>query len=286
MKQPVWRCNPASFTDKLTSPISQCALLSKTMPVLIPAIIIAALFAGSAVASTASQASGKAVPTAVVDPHARQATVTVAGTSSVHHYPTAFATAPEKPSINSATHADRKIASYNPFLWIFDVALHLNTDHDHDGHYSNFSLTLDLDTTFTATTVYAVLYLANEGGPWNEYAVTGNFTISGSGSADTFSLNAELDSGYPSGYYNHYIEVYDAHTHELIGTYGPEDSHQLYGLPIESRMHDDAFHFDTDITLSFSGAGSMGPTTVFFTLGCFMIRRRLQTTLCQTTGSV
>lgn len=244
-------------------------------------ISIAALFSGSAIGSTDKSTKDKAIPLTTVEvptrqTHARQTTVTVAGKSSVHYYPSEFAKAPSQLSRNSATHTDRKIASYYPLLWIFDVTLNLNTDHDHDGHYSNFSLTLDLDTTFTATTVYAVLYLANEGGPWNEYAVTGNFTISGSGSADTFSLNAELDSGYPSGYYNHYIEVYDAYTHELIGTYGPDDSHQFFGLPIESRMHDDELHFGTDISLSFSGTGSMGPITLLLSLGCLLIRRRLQ----------
>jgi len=143
-----------------------------------------------------------------------------------------------------------------------------------DGHYSNFNLTLDLDTSFAATTVYAVLYLASEGGPWNEYAVTGNFTVSGRGSADTFSLNAELDSGYPSGYYNHYIEIYDAYTHELIGLYGPEDSWHLYGLPIESRAHDSEFTFGTDISLSFSGTGSIGPGLIALLASGIVMRRR------------
>lgn len=187
----------------------------------------------------------------------RQATVTANGQTTVHDYNTEFKAASDTHTIAAQT--DRRIASYNPLLWIFDVVLHLHTDYDHDGHYSDFSLTIDFDTSLTATTVYAVLYLAHEGGPWNEYAVTGNFTIDGSGSADSFSLTAALDSGYPSGYYNHYIEVYDAHTHELIGVYGPNESHHLAGLPIESRMHDERISFGTDISLSFSGTGSFAP---------------------------
>jgi hypothetical protein len=225
--------NVLRFTNQLTA-----------IPLMLRlALIIACVSAGPVIAQEQSSA--------------RQATVTANGQTTVHDYTTEFKATSDTHTIAAQT--DRRIASHNPLLWIFDVVLHLHTDYDHDGHYSNFSLTIDFDTSLTATTVYAVLYLAHEGGPWNEYAVTGNFTIDGSGSADSFSLTAELDSGYPSGYYNHYIEVYDAFTHELIGVYGPNESHHLSGLPIESRMHDESISFGTDISLSFSGTGSVAP---------------------------
>ena len=211
----------------------------------------------------------------------RQATLTVDDNSSIHTYAPDTKTTPGPASNLAPATADRLIASYNPNLWIFDISLHLNSDYDHDGHYSSFSLTLDLDTTLTATTVYAVLYLANEGGPWIEYAVTGNFTINGSGSADSFLLQAELDRGYPSGYYDHYIEIYDAYTHDLAGYYGPEDSHQLFALPIESLQHDDAIRFSTDISLSFSGTGAIGsdaagPVPLLLLAAVALIRRRVK----------
>ncbi len=211
----------------------------------------------------------------------RQATLTVGDNSSIHTYTPDTKTTRDPASNLSLATADRQIARYNPYLWVFDISLHLNTDYDHDGHYSSFSLTLDLDTTLSATTVYAVLYLANEGAPWIEYAVTGNFTISGSGSADSFLLQTELDSGYPSGYYDHYIEIYDAYTHELAGFYRPEDSHQLFALPIESLQHDDAIRFGTDISLSFTGTGAIGSDAAglapLLLLGAVaLIRRRVK----------
>jgi hypothetical protein len=251
--------------------------LLRTKPAL-PLIIALSftLFAHVALATPESIGSGlkKETGDSARQTTPRQTTLTMGNHTSVHTYTTPFLTTANKltPAISSTP--DRHTASYSPSLWIFDVTLNLHTDYDQDGHYSNFNLTLDLDTSFAATTVYAVLYLASEGGPWNEYAVTGNFTVSGRGSADTFSLHAELDSGYPSGYYNHYIEIYDAYTHELIGLYGPEDSWHLYGLPIESRAHDSEFTFGTDISLSFSGTGSIGPGLIALLASGIVMRRR------------
>jgi len=271
------------LTQRCESDSSNQNLISRSN-LLLGLILLAKLFCSNVVASTDATVQTNNTPT---DHNGRRATITAAGKSSIHYYESKFALSAEDTNSAQATtglakdqtatvHAakpDRQIASYNPFLWIFDVSLYLNTDHDHDGHYSNFSLSLDLDTSFTSTTVYAVLYLANDGGPWNEYAVTGNFTISGSGPGDTFSLTAELDSGYPSGYYNHYIEVYDAYTHELIGSYGPNDSSQLYGLPIESHLHDFGVSFGTDISFSFTGTGSMGQSPLALMVICLLIGR-------------
>ena len=272
MNQLSWQCDTVSRIHRHTTATQLITLLS--------IVLVTSLLSDRVYGSATGTATGIANEDNPIVEHTnssanthRQATLTVDGKSTVHTYTTeTTATASKQPTAT----VDRQIASYNPILWIFDISLNLNTDYDRDGHYSNFSLTLDLDTTLTATTVYAVLYLANEGGPWTEYAITGNFTVSGSGSADTFSLQAELDSGYPSGYYNHYIEVYDAYTHELIGTYGPEDSHQLFGLPIESRQHDGEFTFNSDVSLSFTGSGALGPAPLVLLAVVLMFRRRLK----------
>lgn len=237
--------------------IKTCSNAHPALKFITPTLLyFATLLGTAAIADTAAVATSANV----TDPGsalARQATVTTAGTSTVHSYLSAFETTLNALANKTPTTPDRQIAEYNPVLWIFDVALDLHSDYDHDGHYSTFNLTLDLDTNLSASTVYAALYLATDGGPWNEYAVTSNFTVRGRGSEDTFSLQAELDSGYPRGYYNHHIEIYDAYSHELIGSYGPADSHQFHGLPMESRIHEDQFSIGTDITLSFSGTGSM-----------------------------
>ena len=212
----------------------------------------------------------------------RQATITIANKSTVNSYSDGFSEGREPASAPELL--QRQIATLNSFLWVFDITLDLGTDYDQDGHYSDFSLSLDLDTTLTSTSVYAVLYLAADGGPWNEYAVTGNFTISGRGSADTFSLQAELDRGYPSGYYDHYIEIYDAHSHELIGTYGPADSHLFAGLPVEGRSNDTFLNntvvsfgadvgFGNNVNLSIAGTGALSPGA-FVLLTFFLLARR------------
>ena len=55
------------------------------------------------------------------------------------------------------------------------------------------------------------MYLSYEGGPWNEYAETEDFTIFGTSSEDEYVLVSELMSGYPTGSYDILIELFDAY---------------------------------------------------------------------------
>lgn len=201
----------------------------------------------------------------------RAVTISEQGNVSVHSY--------SSPVITTAVARDKartiKYHNLSNLLWIIGASIGFNIDHDNDGHYSNFTLSLDIDTSVSIPAIYAVFYLSLESGPWTEYAVTNNFTVHGSGPYDTYTVTADLDYGYPSGYYDQLIEVYDAHTNDLLITYGPNDSHLLQNLPIESRHHDNLFSLNTDITFSFSGAGSFG-TQLLLPLICVVAIRRLR----------
>lgn len=188
----------------------------------------------------------------------RAVTITESTGASTHSYPSPMIAdkAGNDPIRKPA--AVRQINSHNYNFWINQASVRLNTDHDHDGHYSSFTLTVDVDTHLVAPAVYAVLYLSLTDNNWIEYAVSSNFTVRGSGSFDAFTIDADLDSGYPSGYYNHYIEIYDAYTHDFLIGHGPGESSAFYGLPIESSYHDNRFVLSSDITLSFTGTGSLG----------------------------
>lgn len=212
----------------------------------------------------------------------RQATIVEQGNTSVHYYSSGIAgpdPAPQTGNLNTpqpdrtTKSTARQINSHNSLLWLISAAIRLNTDHDQDGHYSNFTLTLDFDTSAATSAIYSVLYLSLAGGQWVEYAVTGDFTVYGAGPGDTYTLQADLDIGYPSGYYDQLIEVYDAHSHELLTSFGPNDAHSLHRIPFESRQHDHLFSFDSDLTFSFTGTGSFGLPLLLPLVSLFAYRR-------------
>ncbi len=193
-------------------------------------------------------------PTAIAnDGAARLSTSTIGEHRQPAHYP-ALRTGEQA---NSTREDRRQIAHLGDF-WIYSAGIQLSFDYDQDGHYSGFGISFDVDTVRNFAPVYAVLYLSLEGGPWNEYAVTGQFTISGSGADDTVTVETELEAGYPSGRYDHYIEIYDARTHVLLTEYGPHDSHYWSGLLFEGYDHD-RVNFGASVTLDFTGTGSLDP---------------------------
>ncbi len=188
----------------------------------------------------------------------RQASITEQGITSQHYYH-------DQLQVQSQNSPDQKrtVRNHQHNLWLYDISIGLNSDYDSDGHYSDFSITLDFDTSVAASFVYAVLYVSSENGPWNEYAVSGNFTINGADSNDAYTIYATLDSGYPTGYYDHYVELYDAYTHEFILSVGPQDYHYFHDLPFESAIHDNyAYGFSSTISLNFTGTGSTGPFSI------------------------
>ncbi len=173
-----------------------------------------------------------------------------------------------------ARRKDRAVLNFGHGLWIYDLLIDLTIDNDADGHYSAFSITLDIDNSFSPRDVYAVFYLSQDNGPWFEYAVTGNFTVSGNSTNDSISIDTSLDTGYPSDYYDLYAEIYDAHTGALLVTYGPNQSGHVIGIPFESA-YNDRFNSSVSVQLSFSGSGSLSWFTLLFFV-CLVAYRGLR----------
>jgi len=183
----------------------------------------------------------------------RIATTTIDGVSEVHQYSQS-----EHRSETKATRRDhRQVSNHNHGLWFFDVSIGFTTDHDYDGHYSAFTISLDLETDLSPTSVYAVFYLVDGYGTRLEYAVTSDFVVSGYNSDDAIFIETRLDSGYRSDYYDHYIEIYDAYSHSLLLHYGPENNHHFHHLPFESHYWDTRGGSYASVSLSFGGAGSL-----------------------------
>lgn len=148
--------------------------------------------------------------------------------------------------------------SPNVDFWFYLADVELYGDSDRDGYYSGIDLLFDIDTYYSVADIYAVVYLSYEGGPWEEYAVTEDFTIFGSSGTDDYVVVTDLVSGYPRGDYDILIEVFDAHTSEFLAYYGPEDTSELAFLPLED-IDRDTPATETRITVSSGGGGASDP---------------------------
>ena len=126
----------------------------------------------------------------------------------------------------------------NVEFWFYDVDVELYSDFDRDGYYSSIDVTFDADTIYSAADVYAVIYLSLDYGPWNEYAVTEDFTIYGASGDDEYFVETELVAGYVTGDYDILIELFDAYDGTFVASMGPEESSKLTFLPLEDAGRD------------------------------------------------
>ncbi len=134
---------------------------------------------------------------------------------------------------------------------IYDAWSELSRDDDGDGFFHRFSVTFDADVDSGTAHVYARLYLSYEGGPWNHYFTTETFHIQDDVSYDDYTVVTRLLDGYPAGYYDVLIELYDADDDDHVASYGPNDDTALRALPLEDEARD----YDGPNSISY-GSGS------------------------------
>ena len=151
--------------------------------------------------------------------------------------------------------APQRSQSPNSDFWFYTADVVLFNDDDRDGYYHGIDLLFDAGTYFTFAEVYAVVYLSLDGGPWNEYAATENFTLFGASSDDEYVLVTELLAGYPTGSYDILIELFDAYDDSFLAWLGPEDTSELAYLPLEDADRDAAVIPDV-IVINRRGGGS------------------------------
>jgi hypothetical protein len=160
-------------------------------------------------------------------------------------------------SVPSAVHVDNISYHYGGDITIYDAFTTLISDFDHDGFYHRFSVAIDADTIYSTSWVYAKLYLSYEGGPWNYYASSDDFHIHGDSELDIYVVETELAEGFPAGYYDILIELYDAEFGDLLHSYGPYDDDSLSTLPLEDSVYDSDY-YTTGITTEVIVAGHGG----------------------------
>lgn len=145
---------------------------------------------------------------------------------------------------------------------LYDASTELISDFNDDGFYHRFSVSIDADTIYETSYVYAELYLSYEGGPWNHYSSSDAYHIHGDSELDIFTIETELADGFSPGYYDIRIELYDADSDELLLSYGPYDDASLSALPLEDSYYDDlyrevAYPVETEVIVAGHGHGSM-----------------------------
>jgi hypothetical protein len=149
---------------------------------------------------------------------------------------------------------------YGGDITIYDATTTLISDFDDDGFYHRFSVAIDADTVYSTSWVYARLYLSYEGGPWNYYASSDDFHIHGDSELDIYVVETELAEGFPAGYYDIRIELYDAEYGDWLLSYGPYDDDSLSALPLEDSVYDDVYYssgYTTEVVVAGHGGISV-----------------------------
>jgi len=159
-------------------------------------------------------------------------------------------------------------------FWIYDADVLLFSDDDRDGFFYGIDLLFDADTIYSVADVYAVLYLSLEGGPWNEYAVTEEFSIFGESASDEYVMITELMSGYPTGDYDILIELFDAVDDSFLASFGPEDTAELEFLPLEDFNRDAPVVTEVTVAVSHgNGGGGTASLILLLALLAIILRR-------------
>ena len=158
-------------------------------------------------------------------------------------------------------------------FWFYSADALLFNDHDVDGHFHGIDLLFDADTYYQAAEVYAVVYLSLEGGPWNEYSATENFTLFGSSADDEFQIVTELVSGYPTGSYDLLIELFDGYNDNFLASYGPVDTSELAFLPLEDANRDVPYVPPPTTVVVHEHGGSLGWPSLLALFALLFARR-------------
>jgi hypothetical protein len=238
--------------------------------------LLVAISATSAAADIGTEEGVRTTVTRHFQGDGRENAVAIKETRDEHAEPSNSGTRSSKMRSGATSKTSSLMAaSANTDFWIYLVDVELYADDDRDGYYSGIDLLIDVDTYHSVADVYAVAYLSHEGGPWEEYAVTEDFTIFGSSGTDDYVIVTDLVNGYPRGEYDLLVEVFDARNDAFLAFMGPEETSELAFLPLEDMNRDAPTNTETRVTVNNGGGGSLGLLTLFvLAAGSFASRFR------------
>lgn len=167
-----------------------------------------------------------------------------------------------------------------PGFAINDVASSLLIDSDNDGFYSKFRVTIDPDA-MSPDTLYAVVWIRQQGGTWIKEHTSNDFAVDASGTADAHTFTIDWLSGYPTSKYDIQIDVYQSASGLLVASAGSE-WFELSQLPLEDAGRDTYVNPPTSggsggYTSSDEHGGSMSLWFVAVLAGLLMARRHAST---------
>lgn len=166
--------------------------------------------------------------------------------------------------IRSKTAETQRLASaVGSDFWVYDADADLLFDSDGDGYFHYLRVRFDVDTYFEHAYVYAMLFLSRDGETWEQFATTDDFLVQGTTAFDEYEVETEFVDGYPPGYYDVLVEIYDADFNEFVADFGPAESPSLALLPIEDTVFDSV---EVVVTVTEHHGGG-GATSIWFVLG-------------------
>lgn len=182
-----------------------------------------------------------------------------------------------------------------PNIWISDIGTLLFDDLDGDGYHSGFSITIDVDSEFGDTEVYAKIYLEPSHAASVLLHTTERFSVYGNTVGDEYRVDTELRNNYPADNYSVSIDIHDAWSDLLLATANDRGFSNLDQLPLESgemtdfevdphsqllddnHAHDDNHHDHgegaADVVVT-EYAGLFHPAILLVLAGGLLIRRR------------
>ena len=158
-----------------------------------------------------------------------------------------------------------------------DVDLDVLIDDDGDAYYQGFRVSLDFAVDAGSAWLYTRMYISYEGGPWNDLHRSREFHVSSLDTVNAFEMTTLLDNGYPTGYYDIRLDLFDADTGRWLFSYGPYDALAFSSLPLEDQWRDHSpsvYNPSLDYDVSLHGGGSLGWWGLALFSGLSAIRRK------------
>ena len=168
-----------------------------------------------------------------------------------------------------------------PQVWIRDIGTLLFDDFDGDGYHSGFSITIDVDSEYGDTEVYANIYLQSDDNPLELLHKTSRFSVYGTTIGDEYRVDTELRNNFVSDEYNVVVDIHDAWSDTLLDTANSRGFDNLSSLPLESSEQSN--HSPTEDYQEHAGsadvvvteyAGAFHPGMLVILLGGWLVANR------------
>lgn len=157
---------------------------------------------------------------------------------------------------------------------IWSASTELFDDFDRDGYYTYLRVRFDVDTDYSEADVYADVWLRGDDGDYVLIHESDVFTIYGSSGTDDYEVEAELVAGFPPGFYDVLIEVYDAFDDRFVADYDALDTSALGLLPMEDISFDGGLPPPVVDSRGSGGGGSSSLAGLAVLASLAAIRRR------------